>query len=249
MRRTPGGPTVLVDSMPTAFDLVAITLVAAMYFHRHQRRDLLLAYVALNIGILSVTAMLTSASVGVGLGLGLFGILSIIRLRSDSITQEEIAYYFIALALGLLAGVAAGPAYLAPLLIALLVLVMYIADHPWLLSRSRRQLLTLDAAIPNEALLRAHIETRLGIDVRHVIVQELDFVRDLTIVDVRFRVPTSPLLRVSGDHPAAVADLLVETGRPPADESLLTAQVNHAPVSQNGTGQNHNDASVSSEVR
>ena len=109
MRRTPGGPTVLVDSMPTAFDLVAITLVAAMYFHRHQRRDLLLAYVALNIGILSVTAMLTSASVGVGLGLGLFGILSIIRLRSDSITQEEIAYYFVALALGLLAGVAAGP--------------------------------------------------------------------------------------------------------------------------------------------
>ena len=66
-----------------------------MYFHRHQRRDLLLAYVALNIGILSVTAMLTSASVGVGLGLGLFGILSIIRLRSDSITQEEIAYYFV----------------------------------------------------------------------------------------------------------------------------------------------------------
>ncbi len=97
------------NSMPIGSDLVAITIIAGMYFHRHQRRDLLLAYVALNIGILSVTAMLTSASVGVGLGLGLFGILSIIRLRSDSITQEEIAYYFVALALGLLAGVAAGP--------------------------------------------------------------------------------------------------------------------------------------------
>ena len=173
--------------LPIACDVVAITLVATMYFRRHQRRDLLLAYLALNIGILSVTTMLTSAPVGAGLGLGLFGILSIIRLRSDSITQEEIAYYFVALALGLMAGVPAGPTYLAPLLIGLLVAVMYVADHPRLLPRSRRQLLTLDSAIPDEAVLRAHIETRLGYEVRHLIVQEVDFVRDVTLVDVRYR--------------------------------------------------------------
>jgi hypothetical protein len=190
-------------ALPIACDLAAIAFVAAIYFHRHQRRDLLLAYVALNVGILSVTAMLTSASVGAGLGLGLFGILSIIRLRSDSITQEEIAYYFVALALGLMAGVAAGPAYLVPVLTGLLTLVMYVADHPRLLPRARRQFLTLDAAIADEAVLRAHIESRLGVDVRHLIVQELDFVRDLTIVDVRYRVPAGPVVRASEhDHRA-----------------------------------------------
>lgn len=178
-----------------ACDLVAIAIVAATYFHRHQRRDLLLAYVALNLGVLSATAMLTSASVGAGLGLGLFGILSIIRLRSDSITQEEIAYYFVALVLGLLAGVGSGPVYLAPLLIGLLVVVTYLADHPRLLAGARRQLLTLDSAIPDEAVLRKHIEHRLGVDVRHLIVQELDFVRDLTVVDVRYRVPREPTVR------------------------------------------------------
>jgi hypothetical protein len=175
-------------------DLIAITLVVSMYFHRHQRRDLLLAYVALNVGILSVTTMLTSAAVGAGLGLGLFGILSIIRLRSDSITQEEIAYYFVALALGLLAGVGPGPTYYSPLLIGLLVLVMFVADHPHLMPRARHQILTLDAAIADEKVLRAHIESRLGFDVRHLIVQELDFVRDVTVVDVRYRVPTHSVL-------------------------------------------------------
>ncbi|MGY2701892.1 MULTISPECIES: DUF4956 domain-containing protein [unclassified Nocardioides] len=178
-----------------ACDVVAIVLVTTMYFRRHQRRDLVLAYLALNVGILSVTTTLTSASVGAGLGLGLFGILSIIRLRSDSITQEEIAYYFVALALGLLAGVPTSPSYVAPLLIGLLVLVMYVADHPRLLPRSRRQLLTLDSAIADEAVLRAHIETRLGYDVRHLIVQEVDLVRDVTLVDVRYR---------PGGHHAAV---------------------------------------------
>ena len=88
-----------------ASDLLAIALLAyVVYFRRYHRRDLLLAYVALNVGVLAVTTMLTGTQAGIGLGLGLFGILSIIRLRSDQITQEEVAYYFVALALGLVNG-------------------------------------------------------------------------------------------------------------------------------------------------
>jgi uncharacterized protein DUF4956 len=192
-----------IDLLPVAADLVAITAVAGIYYHRHQRRDLLLAYTALNVGIFSVTTMLTSATIGAGLGLGLFGILSIIRLRSDAITQEEIAYYFVALALGLLAGVDAGPAYLAPLLCALLVAVMYTVDHPRIFPKARRQLITLDAAIPGEELVRAHLEARLGVEVRHLIVQEVDFVRDLTVVDVRFRIR-------EGVVPTAVSEMSTE---------------------------------------
>jgi hypothetical protein len=190
--------------VPVLADIVAITLVASLYFHRHQRRDLLLAYVALNVGVLAVTTMLASAPVGAGLGLGLFGILSIIRLRSDSITQEEIAYYFIALALGLVAGLHPEPVYVVPALSGLLVLVMYLADHPRLFARSRRQLVTLDSAIANEAELRSHLQSRLGAEVRHLIVQELDFVRDLTVVDVRLRRSTR---RAAHASPVAASSL------------------------------------------
>ena len=42
-----------------ASDLAAIVLLAyAVYFHRYHRRDLLLAYVALNVGVLAVTVLL-----------------------------------------------------------------------------------------------------------------------------------------------------------------------------------------------
>jgi Domain of unknown function (DUF4956) len=210
--------------VPIVSDVAAISLIAGIYFVRHQRRDLMLAYVALNIGILSVTTMLMSATVGAGLGLGLFGILSIIRLRSDSITQEEIAYYFVSLALGLLAGVAAGPPYLVPLLMGLLVLMMFAVDHPRLLPGARRQLLTLDSAIPDEAVLRAHIESRLGIDVRHLIVQELDFVRDMTVVDVRYRQATSRHIRESADHGARDDPFpAVAVVRPSASDTMLAS--------------------------
>src|SRR5699024_11974532 len=88
-----------------AADVFAISVVVyVLYFRRHFRRDLTLSFVALNVGVLAVTMLLTESDVGMGLGLGLFGILSIICLHSDAITQEEIAYYFIAIALDLVNG-------------------------------------------------------------------------------------------------------------------------------------------------
>ncbi len=189
-------------ALPLVVDLLALTVVVSAYFRRHQRRDLVLAYVALNIGVLAVTMMLSSGSVGAGLGLGLFGVLSIIRLRSDQITQEEIAYYFVALALGLLAGLHPGPIWVAPALSALIVAAMLVVDHPLVLPRARRQLLTMDRAVPVESDLQAMIEERLDVDVKHLIVQEIDFVRDVTVVDVRFR--TRPAAQVEkGPVPSA----------------------------------------------
>lgn len=171
-------------------DVVAIAVVAyGIYFRRYYRRDLLLAYFSLNVGVFAVTALLADSTAGVGLGLGLFGILSIIRLRSDSITQEEIAYYFVALALGLIAGLPSSPLWLAPALSAALVAVMYFVDHPRLTARSQRQNITLDRAYPDRAKLQAALERLLGGQVRHMVVLQLDLVADTTMVDVRYKLP------------------------------------------------------------
>jgi hypothetical protein len=170
-------------------DILAITVLAyVVYYRRYFRRDLVLAYVALNVGVLSVTTLLSSSPAGVGLGLGLFGILSIIRLRSSSITQEEVAYYFVSLAMGLVSGLHPDPVWLAPALAVLLVGIMYVADHPRFAPRTYRQTVTLDVAHPDHETLKAALEVLLGAKVLHVVVQDLDMVRDLTVVDVRFRV-------------------------------------------------------------
>ena len=171
-----------------ASDLAAIVLLAyGVYFRRYHRRDLLLAYVALNVGVLAVIVLLTGAQAGIGLGLGLFGILSIIRLRSDQITQEEVAYYFVALALGLVNGLRPAPGWLAPAASAVLVAIMYTVDHPRLGGRTHRQLVTLDAAYPDRSELHRALQRLLAAEVRHLVVLEIDMVRDVTVVDVRFR--------------------------------------------------------------
>jgi len=170
-------------------DVFSVMVLAyVVYYRRYFRRDLVLAYVALNVGVLTVTTLLSTSSAGMGLGLGLFGILSIIRLRSSSITQEEVAYYFVSLALGLVAGLHPDPVWLAPALCVLLVGIMYVADHPRFAARTYRQTVTVDVAHPDLESLKAALEELLGATVLHVVVQDLDMVRDLTVVDVRFRV-------------------------------------------------------------
>ena len=167
--------------------VVAVLLAFGLYARRHHRRDLACAYLALNVGVCAAVALLLAVPAASALGFGLFGVLSIIRLRSDQITQEEVAYYFVALALGLVNGLRPAPGWLAPAASAVLVAIMYTVDHPRLGGRTHRQLVTLDAAYPDRSELHGALQRLLAAEVRHLVVLEIDMVRDVTVVDVRFR--------------------------------------------------------------
>lgn len=186
-------------------DLVAIVFLAfGIYFQRYRRREVMVAMIGLNVAVVAVSAALSSASVGLGLGLGLFGVLSIIRLRSSELSHSEVAYYFVSLAMGLLAGLAFDPTWLGQLLIGLLVVVMFLADHPALFRGYRHQVLTLDRAITDEKELQTELATLLGAEIKQFTVQRVDQVRDTTLVDVRYRVRNAaPLARDTATEPTA----------------------------------------------
>ncbi|MBB6333508.1 DUF4956 domain-containing protein [Schaalia hyovaginalis] len=168
-------------------DLVAMTLLALpLYWRRHKRADLVAAFIRVNIGVLAVTMILTQATVSTGLGLGLFGVLSIIRLRSSEISQREVAYYFASLSIGLLSGMAGAPDALTIGLIALILAALAIADS-LLLGSQRSQQVQLDRAIADEKELVAELEARLGADVLKTRILKIDLVNDLTLVEVHSR--------------------------------------------------------------
>lgn len=169
-------------------DLVAmLILVFGLYFPRHRRADLVAAFLGVNVGVLAVATVLANSAVSAGLGLGLFGVLSIIRLRSDEITQHEIAYYFASLSIGLLMGMTSTPTPLVVGLVALILVALAFGDSHLLFGRYLNQRVQLDRAITEEGALRAALGERLGATVIGTRVIRVDFVNDLTLVDVRFR--------------------------------------------------------------
>lgn len=176
------------DSLRLTADAVAIILLAvALYLPRYRRPDMVLAIISINVGVVAVALVLARADVTAGLGVGLFGVLSIIRLRSTELDHEEVAYYFSAIAIGLLGGVRIHPGWLAPTLMAALLVVLLVADHPGLRSRLRNQNVTLDAAFTDERALVDHLEALFVADVVRLKVKRVDLVNDTTSVDVRYR--------------------------------------------------------------
>ena len=219
-----------------AADLAAITILTlALYLRRHRRRDLVVSYLGMNVGVLAVATALSGSAAGVGLGLGLFGVLSIIRLRSTELAQHEVAYYFSALALGLIAGIGVEPLWLTLALMALVLLVMFVGDNPRVLPAYRHQTVVLDRAISSEPELYARLEEVLNGTVHSATVQELDLVNDKTIVDVRYAVlPAQPRHSQLGfDQPAgALSPAPQELPAQPAQQTQPAQSAPHTQQTQ-----------------
>ena len=182
----------MVSAVMIAIDLLAISIMTfGMYFPRHRRRDLVVAFLGVNVGVLAVATVLGSAEVGVGLGLGLFGVLSIIRLRSSEISQTEVAYYFAALALGLFAGMSTTISPVTIGLMGLLLVAVFLGDHSKLFHRYRQQVIVIDRAIANKPELVLYLEEMLGAKVHGATVERLDLVNDTTTVNVRYQLEAS----------------------------------------------------------
>ncbi|GGO93712.1 DUF4956 domain-containing protein [Nocardioides phosphati] len=172
-----------------AVDVVTMLAITfGVYYRRHRRSDLVLAFMALNVGLFAVGVLIVNqAQVGMGFGFGLFAILSIVRLRSDQVAHQEVAYYVVALVIGLLNGMTFHDRWLVNLLNIAVVVLMALLDNGVVLPNSQRQLVTLDTVHATEDDLRADLEARMNCKVLHVIVQQVDYVRETMLVDVRLR--------------------------------------------------------------
>ncbi len=197
----------MVDMSPLALviaDLLAVTiLVFGLYFPRYHRRDMVVAILGLNVGVMAVATALSAAEVSAGLGFGLFGVLSIIRLRSSELAQQDIAYYFTALAIGLLGGISVSPVWVTPALMAAILLTLFVADNPNLFSNYRNQTITLDMAYPDEQAAKGRLESMLGAEVVRLRIKKLDMVHDTTVVDVSYKIPTAT--DIPAGHPEFTA--------------------------------------------
>ena len=169
-----------------AIDVIAIAALAfGLYYRRHGRSDLVVIYAMFNVGLFLALIVISSGNVSVGVGFGLFAVLSIVRLRSEPFTNGELAYFFLALVIGLVNGIDFGGTGLAIMLSALALAAAAAIDHPRLLKQTRQLQVTLETIPSDEDALRRHLEERLNARVTECQVLEIDYVRETTRVAVR----------------------------------------------------------------
>jgi hypothetical protein len=154
-----------------SINLVLLYLVSYVFFYRrHKRRDVFVAICLINITLFVLGGALGTFTISIGVGFALFSVISIFRLRSTTLGWTEIVYLLVALAMGLTLGL---PAYDLPvqtLYAVLLVIAVYVVDHPRVLPArvSQRFSLSTDYVEIEPTALKQKVEEQLGHTVQRV---------------------------------------------------------------------------------
>jgi hypothetical protein len=124
-----------------------------------------------------------------GVGIGLFGIFSIMRYRTDAMPVREMTYLFVIIALSLVNAVSVNVPIFEVLLTNVVMILavwlceMHLKSRPSkLIQYDRIELITPD----RREELKADLEKRLGVKVKHIEVGSIDFLRDMAMLRVTY---------------------------------------------------------------
>jgi hypothetical protein len=170
-----------------AIDGVALVALAyGLYLRRHRRMDLAVVYAMFNLGLFLAVVVITRGEVTLGVGLGLFAVLSMVRLRSETFSNRELGYFFIALVLALVTAVDSGSLALTIVLSVAALVAAWAVDHPRLSRPTRRLEVALELVFKDQQALHRHLEERLNATILDVWILEVDYVRETTRAAVRY---------------------------------------------------------------
>ncbi|MFE5402843.1 DUF4956 domain-containing protein [Streptomyces sp. NPDC056580] len=176
-----------------------LILVGWLYRRRPSAPAMPLVLAALNIGLFAAMSTISAGKFPAGVGFGLFGILSLVRLRSAAFTLRDVAYTFVTLVIALCTGLPQRQTWLVVALDVVVLVAVLVVDDPKSYEPATRTVkLTLDRIYPDPSRIAEDVAFRFGQAPLSVVVDEVDYVRETTRVSARY--PAEP------QEPASTSD-------------------------------------------
>jgi hypothetical protein len=186
--------------------LAMVVLVGWLYRRRIAAPEMMLVFTALNIGLFAALAGITAGHFPAGVGFGLFGLLSLVRLRSAAFTLKDVAYTFVALVLALVNGLPGRGLALPAALDVVLLLAIWAVDDSRRSHPTRVMRLTLDRVFGNLESVAVEVRRRISVEPLSVVIEDVDFVRETTRVSVRYAFVDAWWQSVDAEAAAEAAD-------------------------------------------
>jgi len=173
--------------------LALLALVGWLYRRRLAAPEMTLVFTALNVGLFAAVTAIGAGHFPSGIGFGLFGLLSLVRLRSAAFTLKDVAYTFVALVLALVNGLPDRDLLVTVLLDVVLLAAIWVVDETRSTSPQTRVVrVTLDRVVRNADEAASAVRASLDLEPLAVVVEDVDLVRETTRVAIRHAVqPTA----------------------------------------------------------
>jgi hypothetical protein len=172
-------------------------LIRLVYYPIYKSRELFFTYFIFNTIIFLICFLLNKVELSMGAAFGLFAVFSMLRYRTEDISQKDMTYLFLCISMGLIAAVTkikdASDEYeylFLGLLNFVLILVTYLIDGKLFLKSEIIKTIYYDnielIKADKQEELKADIELRTGIKAHKIFVQKIDFLRDMATLKVYF---------------------------------------------------------------
>ena len=187
--------------------LSLFVLVKGCYYRRTPNRDFLFSFFLFGTGVFIVSYLLRSVEVSMGFAFGLFAIFSMLRYRTEAISIKSMTYLFLVITVSLLSAVGKTTPIELILLNALICLCTILAESRMLTPRLTEQLIRYEKIEnirpQNRKRLIEDLHLRTGLEIRNVVIDKIDFLRDTATLRVFYVAGESDLFVAESSRPTA----------------------------------------------
>jgi hypothetical protein len=180
-------------------------LVKYCYYRRTPNREFLFSFFLFGTGVFIVSYLLRSVEVSMGFAFGLFAIFSMLRYRTEAISIKSMTYLFLVITVSLLSAVGnVSPIELISLN-AIICVSTILAESKMLTPRLAEQLIRYEKIEnirpQNRNLLLDDLHERIGLEIRNVLIDKIDFLRDTATLRVFYVAGESDLFAAESSSP------------------------------------------------
>lgn len=173
-------------------NLVAVAiLLFGLFWPRYKNKEITLAAVLFNVFTFGVLSILSSVEFSIAAGFGLFAILALFNLRSEAINKSDIAYFFGSISIAVITSVDGTELSFVLVILAIVLLVVFLVDHPRIFSETSQVRVTLDSIPDNlldaPALLNRELSEKLKVEVISARVLSVDYVTEVVKADIHYK--------------------------------------------------------------
>jgi thiol:disulfide interchange protein len=164
-------------------DLIAVSIIVfSIYLPNYKKRDHLFTFFMFNVVIYIITYLLSKVEMSFGAAFGLFAVFSLLRYRTENISEKDMTYLLLFIAMGLINSTVKGTYFESVILNGILMLAAWVLDGGVLVKNEKTQTILYEK-IENvrddkAQVLMDDLKLRTGLNIHKVSVVYIDFVKD-----------------------------------------------------------------------
>jgi hypothetical protein len=173
-----------------AIDIAAMLLIIFLVYHPSNRKfEYIFTFILFNIIIFLLTFVLKYVKLSMGSAFGLFAVFSMLRYRTMGISMKDMTYLFIFIAMGVVGAIQLEYQQLA-VIYFLILCITFILDGGFLFKREvckRIRYENIELIKPEHRTeLLEDLRKRTGLDIHRVSIGRIDFLKDMTRVNIYY---------------------------------------------------------------